>query len=169
MEEQKLENVSQEIKNKRYLKMLFSMFKKREQTFYSNEKTHFNGTEIRLIGEILSAEDEGKRLISTRLAEILGITRSAVSQIVNKLEMEGVVRRVADDVDRKIAYIEVTEEALDHYGEDLRLCMDYVGGIVKRFGEKKFEMMYSLIEEFTALMEKDKENLTEVRNHFLKN
>ena len=145
------------------------MFKKREQTFYSNEKTHFNSTEIRLIGEILSAEDEGKRLISTRLAEILGITRSAVSQIVNKLEQEGVVRRVADDVDRKIAYIEVTEEALDHYGEDLRLCMDYVGGIVKKFGEKKFETMYSLIEEFTALMEKDKANLTEVRSRFLKN
>ena len=169
MEQQKMEEISRELKNKKYLKMLFSMFKKREQTFYSNEKTHFNSTEIRLIGEILSAEDEGKRLISTRLAEILGITRSAVSQIVNKLEQEGVVRRVADDVDRKIAYIEVTEEALDHYGEDLQLCMDYVGGIVKKFGEKKFETMYSLIEEFTALMEKDKVNLTEVRSRFLKN
>ena len=168
MQEKTKEKISQEEKNKLYLKMLFSMFKKREQTFYSGEKTSLNSTEIRLIGEILAEESEGRRLISTRLADRLGITRSAVSQIVNNLEKEGVVRRVSDEVDRKIAYIVVTEEALERYKDDLQICVDYVGLIVKKFGEKKFETMYALIEEFVSLMETDKDSWTEMKNRLMK-
>ena len=85
--------------------MVFSLLKKREEIIISDKKTRFSNTELRLLFEILTAKYEGKRLISTQLAKRLGVTRSAISQIVNRLEEEGVVRRVADDVDRKIAYI----------------------------------------------------------------
>ena len=65
----------------------------------------FNNTEMLMMCEIVVAKQEGRRLISSRLAEMLNITRSAVSQIVNKLESRNVVRRVPDAKDRKIAYI----------------------------------------------------------------
>lgn len=156
MEKTIREKLKKQNKNAKYLTMLFSMFKNREQSFNSATKTHFNGTEIRLIGELLFAEYEGKRLISTRLADILGITRSAVSQIVNKLEQEGVVRRVPDEVDRKIAYVEVTDEALEKYGEDLRLGAEFARTIVEKFGEERFEMLYVLLNEFTELLDKER-------------
>ena len=143
---------------RRYLNMIFAMLRKREQIAFSTEETYFSGTEMRLIGEVLSAEYEGKRLISTRIADLLGITRSAVSQLVNKLEKEGVVKRVPDAIDRKIAYIEVTDEILEKYGEDLQLCLQFVGDTVEKFGKTKFEQMYELFVEFSDLVEKEKAN-----------
>ena len=83
---------SEEMREK-YMYMLFSLMKKREDIVISDKKTQFNSTEIRLLFEILSAKHEGKRLISTRLASLLGITRSAVSQIVELL-FEHSTRRV---------------------------------------------------------------------------
>lgn len=146
-------------KNERYLNMVFSIFRKRETIVLSDKTTHFNNTELRLIGEVLRAKYEGKRLISTQLATLLGVTRSAVSQIVNRLEKEGVVQRVPDDVDRKIAYIEVTDEMLGLYDEDLNNCISFIGRVVKKFGEDKFNTMYDLVEEFMQMIDDEKEEV----------
>ena len=148
---------SEEMREK-YMYMLFSLMKKREDIIISDKKTQFNSTEIRLLFEILSAKHEGKRLISTRLASLLGITRSAVSQIVNRLEENGVVKRVADDVDRKIAYIEITDEIMEIYHEDLEKCQDFIERVVRNFGEEKFQTMYTLLNDFIEVLEKEKKN-----------
>ncbi len=146
-------------KNERYVHIIFSILKKREKIGFTGEKTNFNNTEIRLLTEILDAKYQGKRLISTQIAEQLGITRSAVSQRVNRLEEQGIVKRVADAVDRKIAYIEITEKTLSLYEEDLKKSMDFVGGLVEKFGEDKFEQMYALLDEFMKLLENEKANI----------
>ena len=86
-----------------YLGRLLTLLKMQDRIIFREGKTRFNNTEFRLIGEIVSAKYEGKRLISTQIAKRLGITRSAVSQIVNRLEKQCVVQRVPDDVDKKIA------------------------------------------------------------------
>ena len=150
---------SEEMREK-YMYMLFSLMKKREDIIISDKKTQFNSTEIRLLFEILSAKHEGKRLISTRLASLLGITRSAVSQIVNRMEKDGVLRRVPDDVDRKIAYIEVTEKAQEKYGADLLLCAQFVDTIVRKFGENKFEKMCTLFGDFFKLLQEEKAKIS---------
>ncbi len=142
--------------NEKYLQMIFSMLKKRENLVLSDKKTHFNDTEIRLLSEVLSAKYDGRRLISTQLANLLGVTRSAVSQIVNRLEEQGVVERVADSMDKKIAYIEITDSAMAAYGEDLDFCLDFVGRVVEKFGEDNFKTMYTLFDDFMALVENER-------------
>ena len=147
-------------KNEKNLNTLFEMFRKRESIVFSDRSTHFSNTELHLIGEVLRAKYEGRRLISTQLADMLGITRSAVSQIVNNLEKRNVVKRVADDVDRKIAYIEVTQTMLDDYDEDLKNCMQFIGRVVKEFGDDKFKEMCGLYEEFMALIERERKGVS---------
>lgn len=134
--------------NEKHLTALFSILKRRDSIAFSDRKSHFNDTELRLISEVLSAKKENKRLISTRLAAKLGVTRSAISQVVDRLERKGVVKRVPDAVDRKIAYVEITEETLEAYKEDIEAAGRFVGRIVERFGKEKFERMCSLLEEF---------------------
>lgn len=146
---------------KKYLHALFAMIRKMETLTVADKKTRFNGTEIRLIGEILSAKYAGKRMISTQLAQTLGVTRSAISQIVNRLEAQGIVKRVADEVDRKIAYIELTDESLKAYGEDLKIYVEFTGKIVKKFGENRFEKMCELFDEFSNLVETEKRKIAE--------
>lgn len=141
-------------KKKEYLVKTFALLKKREALVINNKKTYFNQTELRMIGEILSAKNEGDRLISTQLAKLLGVTRSAVSQIVNRLEERGIVKRVPDDVDKKIAYIELTDGVMDKYGKDLDSSIEFVGNIVSEFGEEKFNTMCELFGEFVDLIER---------------
>ena len=132
----------------KYLKAVFSMMRKTETLTIADKQTRFNGTEIRMIGEILSAKYIGKRLISTQLAKMLGVTRSAVSQMVNRMEAQGIVKRVADDLDRKIAYIELTEEAFVTYSEDLKIYVEFIGRVVEKFGAERFNTMCKLFHEF---------------------
>ena len=145
-------------KSAKYLHMVFSLLKKRESIALSDKETHFGNTELRMLFEILLAKYEGKRLISTQLSKHLGVTRSAVSQMVNRLEEEGVVKRVADDVDRKIAYIEVTEETLAAYERDLRLCQNFLERVVNDFGEENFYQMVELFDGFIDCIDKEKKN-----------
>lgn len=149
--------MTKEEKRNLHLSMMFSLMKKRMVNL--DRDTCFNNTELRLLAEILAAQYEGKRLISTQLADLLGVTRSAVSQIVNRLEKENVVKRVGDDVDRKIAYIEVTDHALELYREDLERCKAYMDKIVDRFGEENFYHLCELFDTFIHCTEEVREDL----------
>ncbi|MBQ7923773.1 MAG: MarR family transcriptional regulator [Clostridia bacterium] len=139
-------------KEETYLAKIFSMLKARNRIVFHDGKTHFNDTELRLLSEIVSAMYEGNRLISTQLADLLGITRSAISQIVNRLEEQGVVQRVADEVDRKIAYIVLADGVLETYGEDLEICFRFLHEVVGKFGEERFFRMCDDFETFINMM-----------------
>lgn len=143
-------------KEEKYLYEVFNLLKKRESLALSAKDTNFSETEFRLMAEIVSAKVNGKRLISTQLAKLLGITRSAVSQIVNRLESEGIVARISDAVDRKIAYIELTDKTLEKYGEDVQKNQRFIGNVVNRFGEENFYTMCSLFQSFVDAIEKEK-------------
>lgn len=145
--------------NEKYLNKLFQLLKKRETIAITGKKAGFNDTELRLIGEVLSAKVTGKRLISTQLATALGVTRSAVSQIVNHLEERGVVRRVADEVDRKIAYIEVTDEVLAQYQQEIKTYANFAGGLVRKYGVEKFNTMCKMLNDFLDLFEEEKKRI----------
>lgn len=144
-------NVRLQDKDKEYLGKIFSILKKQESLVVVDKKAPFNNTELRLLGEILAERALGNRLISTQLARRLGVTRSAVSQIVNRLEKNGVLKRVAAETDKKIAYIELSEGVVETYGKELKQALAFVGSLVEEFGEEKFNTMYALYDEFVTL------------------
>lgn len=139
--------------NEKYLNDIFTMMKNMDNLTVADQKTRFNSTEIRLLGEILASRYVGKRLISTQLAQLLGITRSAVSQIVNRLESDGIVKRVADDVDRKIAYVELSEKSMGAYKALIQGYTDFVGRVVAYMGVSKMDKMLALVDDFYAAVE----------------
>lgn len=141
-----------ESKKKEYLTKLFKLVRlQSDMTAGTDKKCRFNGTELRLLGELLTAKYENRRLISTQIADKLGITRSAVSQIVQKLEKDGVVCRRACDTDKKIAFVEISDSVLQAYKDDLQTWQNYAGEVVEEFGESKFSKMCALIEDFAQL------------------
>ncbi len=141
-----------ERKNEEYLAKIFALIRSRDEIAFVDTKTHFNKTELRLISEVIAAKTKGERVISTQLAKCLGVTRSAISQIVNRLEEQGVVVRVSADHDKKIAYIELSDAILDQYGEDIENSKRFVGALVDEFGEDNFNRLFELTESFVALI-----------------
>lgn len=139
-----------------YLLRICAILKKMERVTMMDKSTYLNDSELRMLGEIFAAKKEGKRLISTQIADRLNLTRSAVSQMVNKLEKKGIVKRVADDVDRKIAYIELSESAQEKYQQAKEIACVQVGDVIADFGVAKFEKMCDLVESFTKMVGKHK-------------
>jgi len=137
-----------ENENEEYLCRIFAMLKKVEKFSALKEKTELNNTELRLISEIIFEKQQGRRLISTQLAKRLHVTRSAISQIVNNLEKRGVIQRVAAEDDRKIAYIELTDNAMDIYRKAKQAGVDFVGKFLKEFGKENLDQLLALTDSF---------------------
>ena len=146
-------SVTTQAENKEYLHKIFEMFRAVEYTINVQRHERYNNTEIRLVNEIVYAASKGERLISTQLANRLGITRSAVSQMVAKLEKDGALRRVADEVDKKIAYIEVTEAVAATYREIVEEYSNFVGRVIAHMGVNKMDKFLALTDEFSLAVE----------------
>ena len=144
------------MKKQEYLKKIVGIVKSMEEVTKTGRETHFNSTELRLLKELLMAEMEGEKIISTQLAKRLGVTRSSVSQMVNRLEEEGVVYRQADAVDRKIAYIVMTDEAKELTKKELATWTAGLEEVVAQFGEENMEKMLALLEKFIEISNKVK-------------
>ena len=102
-----------------------------------------------MLEEIVAAEKKGERLISTELADKVGVTRSAISQMVNRLSAKGYVKRVPDDVDRKIAYIVMDGKGKEMYLAQRKKMGEVVNKVINDFGADKANQMIKLVEEFS--------------------
>ena len=127
---------------------IFGMFRTVEFAINAQRHEKYNNTEIRLMNEIVYATSSGERLISTQLASRLGVTRSAISQIVAKLEKEGVLQRVDDDVDKKIAYVELTDKSMNTYKGIVEKYSAFVGRVIAYMDTGKMEKFLLLSDEF---------------------
>ena len=146
-------NKKNESKNKEYLGKILAMFKQMENVVVVNKKTRFNNSELRLIAEILLAKEQGKRYISTQLADRLNVTRSAISQIVQRLEKEGVLKRTLKTPANKIAYVELSDSALVEYESAVSVAAEFAGSVVNAFGEEKMQQLLTLSDEFAKTVE----------------
>ena len=127
---------------------MYAIGKRLEELKIFHRAMPFNNTEMQMMREIIAAKERGSRVISSGLAKLLGITRSAVSQMVKKLESKGVVRRVPDSRDKKIAYIELTDKARSIYEESRARVNGLLERIVAKLGEEKVEHFITGTNEF---------------------
>ena len=127
---------------------MYAIGKRLEELKIFHRAMPFNNTEMQMMREIIAAKERGSRVISSGLAKLLGITRSAVSQMVKKLESKGVVRRVPDSRDKKIAYIELSENARSIYEESRARVNGLLERIVAKLGEEKVEHFITGTNEF---------------------
>ena len=130
-----------------YLGKIQNMTRTMQNVVFVRGKKSFNNSEMRMLEEIVAADKKGERLISTELADKVGVTRSAISQMVNRLSAKGLVKRVPDDVDKKIAYI-------DGKGKEMYLAQrkkmgEVVNKVINDFGVDKANQMIKLVEEFS--------------------
>lgn len=106
-------------------------------------------TEFRLLREVILEQEKGKRIISSELARRLGITRSAVSQIVTKLEKRGIVQRVDSPIDRKIAFVELSAKAREVFEQQSSTANEFADRVVERFGVDRTK---AFLEEYADLV-----------------
>ena len=147
-----------ENKKEKYFSQICCFLKMKEELFFSNLTTNFNRTEQRMLFEILLSKHRGERLISTQIAQRLGVTRSAVSQMVMRMEAAGIVMRSPVEGDKKTAYVDVTDGALKKYSKEMDDYLQALDELVQKFGEERFENMFTAFAEFYDLAQKRQRN-----------
>ncbi len=135
-----------------YLIKLFQIIKDMENVSLFRERAKLSKTEFALLREIVMEGENGRKIISSELARRLGITRSAVSQLVTKMEKEGVVKRVASPTDRKIAYIQLSDESVAVFEEQCKEANDIMQHVVDKMGEDRIRELIATYDEFFAAL-----------------
>ena len=137
-----------------YLIKCFQLMRSMENIDFFVGAHELSRTEFRLLREVILEEERGKSIISSELARRLGITRSAVSQIVTKMEKDGVVARVASPTDRKIAYIRLSDSARVVFEEQCKEANATMERIVSEVGEDKVKEFFRLYDDLNHSIEK---------------
>lgn len=145
--------MTEKARNEKYLAKIYELLKKPERMELSAYKPRFNNSEMRLLGEIIKERNVGKKIISTTLAKRLGVTRSAVSQMVNKLESRGILTRTPDETDKKIAYVELSACAEQAYVKEHENSCAFMDKIIEKMGLEKLDTLIALNEELLTLVE----------------
>ena len=144
-----------------YLLKLFQTLKEMEDLSLFSDAAKLSGTEFRMIREIVLEWEKGRDIISSELARRLGVTRSAVSQIVTKLEKRDIVKRVASDKDRKIAYVRLSDRCFAIFEEQCKEANAIMERVVGDLGEEKVKLLISVYDEFSAALARARKAQTE--------
>ena len=137
-----------------YLIKCFQLMRNMENIDFFAGAHELSRTEFRLLREVILEEEKGMNIISSELARRLGITRSAVSQIVTKMEKDGIVTRVDSPTDRKIAYICLSQNARAVFEEQCKEANATMERIVEEIGEEKVNQFFSLYDELRKAIDK---------------
>ena len=135
-----------------YLIKLFKVIKDMESLNLFSDAAKLSKTEFHLVREIVMEGKEGRYIISSELARRLGITRSAVSQVVTKLEQRDVVKRVAAPDDKKIAYICLSDRSTAIFEEQCKQANAIIEHVVSDLGEEKVKKLIADYEEFSEAL-----------------
>ena len=80
------------------------------------------------------------------LAEHLGITTAAVSQLLNQLIEAGLILRSINDSDRRVKVIELTEHGTRTVKESIRARHFWVDDLAKTFTSQERDQIYPCLE-----------------------
>ncbi len=142
-----------------YLLKFIQIFQEMEELNLFADAAKLSRTEFRLIREVLLEKEKGNKIISSELSRRLGITRSAISQVVTKLEKNGIVKRTASPTDRKIFYIELSDKSMAVFEEQCRQANEIMEAVQKKMGKKAIQELVVGYDKFAA-------TLKEVRKSF---
>ena len=74
--------------------------------------------------------------------------------MVMRMEKEDVIRRIPVEGDKKTSYVELSENAIKEYGDELEESLNFIGELVEEFGVKDFERMCELFVRFCEMAKK---------------
>lgn len=106
-------------------------------------------------------EREGTPPSTAMLGAQLGISKPAVSQMVNSLEDKGLVRRYMSKNDRRLSFIAVTEQGEGEL-QGIYQGMNRVGAdVLARMGSDDLQTLLSLLDKLYQIISSYKEKETE--------
>ena len=71
------------------------------------------------------------------------------------MEEKGLIRREVDKNNRRNTYVYLTDKGLESREMAAKAMDDFTGRVMKRMGDENVEMLISLIQKMTSIMEEE--------------
>ncbi|PKG23567.1 MarR family winged helix-turn-helix transcriptional regulator [Niallia nealsonii] len=97
-----------------------------------------------------------KEITISQLSSALKITSPSVTQVINVLEKDGVVKRINDKEDGRIVRIALTEKGASLTKEILQKIEEKYIHLVQYLGDKKSDQLISLLQEVSDYFVRNK-------------
>ena len=109
-------------------------------------------SEFSVINALIEAEKEDKKMNITELSHSLKITKSAVSQLVTKLEKKGCLKRKINLFDKKVNYLVVTGLGKIEHDNNQERFDKIVKKVNSELGKEDSEELSRLIEKLSKII-----------------
>lgn len=94
-----------------YLKLQWT-FREVEKN-YNKILEHFDLSESRFVIMMYLSLAEENQLLSSELAERLGVSKATISKILKKMEEKNLIEKIPSETDKRSTYIKLTEDGLE--------------------------------------------------------
>lgn len=141
------------MENNEYLAQFMQIYRRQKNLDFFADSAKLSRTEFRILREITSENAKGNQIIASELARRIGVTRSAISQLVNKMEREGTIKRVPAPNDKKIFYVQLSESTVAVYEEQLKRANECLSKIVSVYGKEKMDAFITACKEIAEIYE----------------
>ena len=103
-----------------------------------------------MLGMIFCPDANGnpRRVRMTDISKRLMISKPAATQAINRLVENGLAERIRDEADRRVVYIQATQDGLRLLQEKLNQRLDVIQQAIDRIGLQKAQQLGSLLDEF---------------------
>lgn len=109
--------------------------------------------EFSMLLDIRRLEQEGEKVNTARLSDVLSVSKSAVSQTINALEEKELLTRKPDPLDRRQPSIHLTDRGNSLLKlEETRVYSSFIP-VFEHLGKENSVLFLQLLEKFAALCE----------------
>jgi DNA-binding MarR family transcriptional regulator len=100
---------------------------------------------------VMHQGDGGRTLAATEISDLLQITPSGVTHLINPLEEGGYLERLRDRADRRVVHIKLTEKGCETAESLLAEFQQRVVTLVEHLGEEDSRTLIRLMSSVVAL------------------
>lgn len=104
------------------------------------------------------------RATAGQLADHTGLTTGAITNVINRLEKAGFVRRVKDPSDMRIVYVEPVHEHLEPLREVFAPLVEAMAELYSRYNAEELQLILDYLGRSAKILAKQTEQLKRSRS-----
>ena len=120
---------------------------------------HMHGTDASALLQITTAENRGKPLTQTQLARRVGLSTTATSTLLNRLESAGHIERIRSQKDRRVVTLRSTPRVHDDVQQFFQQVGEGLDRIASAHPVEELVSFTELLTGMTAELEHHLENM----------
>ena len=101
-----------------------------------------------ILNFIVFFEEQGVQATTSNLTSIIGITKSATSQVLNKLEDEGYIIRSISREDRRVVFVNLTKKGREYLKYEEENFLNNIDEVLNQMNEEEITSLIHCADKF---------------------